>query len=507
MRIKARSALGAALATIGLVSGCSSTDANTDTGAPPMAGAAAPPTTTQPEARAATSTTPVAQTTTPSAAATPSTAPSVPSAEGGAELPAAGGTRMPCAVNEALSAACAKCHGASPTFGAPMPLVSVEDFQKPSPSDPTVPVHQMALTRLNDAMRPMPPASAITPEDKQTLSDWLAGGAPGTNAECEPSSGATVEGRPPVHDESYFREGITPDPGETCYEFVTHGGQTEADASKFDVRPGEFYEQFYFRVPWTQDEVMTRFGAKYDNLKVLHHWLLFTSSMSTSKIGTHETVSGSTIGDTSQLIAGWAVGGDHVEFPKDTGLELTPTGILNMQWHYYNSGNTPEPDATRVQICTVPKSMRANVGSLTFLGTENFNGPFGMPPKTQSEFQGTCVNDSGGPITIFGFNPHMHKFGVHMRAVIQRSNGTVEEVFNKPFDFNSQITYVLDTPVRLEPGESIVSTCTFNNTSNQSVPFGPSSDQEMCYNFTMSYPARALDNGVPSLIGATNTCW
>ena len=391
-----------------------------------------------------------------------------------------------------------------------MPLVTPEDFHKPSPSDPNTPVHKVALARMSDVMRPMPPASAITPTDKQVLTEWLAGGAVAATAAetaCDPSSTPAAEGPPAVHDERYFREGITPLPGETCYELTTHGGQTEGDTSKFDVHAGEFYEQFYFRVPWTQDEVMTRFGAKYDNLKVLHHWLLFTSSKPASNIGTHESVSGSTLGDTSQLIAGWAVGGDHVEFPSDTGLELTPTGILNMQWHYFNAGSTTEPDATRVQVCTVPRAMRKNVGSLTFLGTENFNGPFGMPAKAQSDFQGACVNDSGGPITIFGFNPHMHKFGINMRAVIHRNNGVVEEVFNKPFDFNSQLTYVLKTPVQLEPGEQIVSTCTFHNTSNAAVPFGPSSDQEMCYNFTMSYPARALDSGIPSLIGATNTCW
>lgn len=415
---------------------------------------------------------------------------------------------MPCAVKDALAAACQKCHGANPTFGAPMPLVTAADFQRASPSDAATPVYKLAMARMNDAMRPMPPASAISARDKQTLSDWLASGAvptEPTEVSCAPRQ--PEAGAPTVHDEAYFRNGITPDPGETCYELTTHGGQSEGDTSKFDVRAGEFYEQFYFRVPWTQDEVMTRFGAKYDNLKVLHHWLLFTSSMGPNKIGTHESVSGSTIGDTAQLIAGWAVGGDHVEFPKDTGLELTTTGILNMQWHYFNAGDNVEPDATRVQVCTVPKSMRKNIGSLTFLGTENFNGPLGMPAKTKSDFNGTCVNDSGGPITIFGFTPHMHKFGINMRAVIQRKNGMMEEVFNKPFDFNSQISYVLPTPIQLEAGESIISTCTFNNTSNAGVPFGPSSDQEMCYNFTMSYPARALDNGIPSLIGATNTCW
>lgn len=501
----------AALISTVLLSACSDETGGSDLQqAPqPVAGGAAPAAALPSLAPDNTAASPSSQGVTTRAAA-PSSGTASP--DGPAVAPAA--NSMPCEVSHALASACHKCHGASPTFGAPMPLVTHEDFQKPSPSDASTPVFKMALARMNDMARPMPPASAISQTDRQTLSDWLSGGALATNAqtvECAPVVGTTnasdPSGAPVVRDEQYFKNGITPDPGETCYELVTHGGQLENDDSKFDVQTGEFYEQFYFRVPWTQDEVMTRFGAKYDNLKVLHHWLLFTSSMGEQKIGTHETVSGSTLGDTSELIAGWAVGGDHVEFPKDTGLELTPTGILNMQWHYYNAGSQVEPDATRVQICTVPKTMRQNIGSLTFLGTENFNGPFGMPAKTRSDFSGTCVNDSGGPITIFGFTPHMHKFGINMMAVVIRNNGMMEEVFNKPFDFNSQITHILPTPLTLEAGEQIISTCTFDNTSDFSVPFGPSSDQEMCYNFTMSYPAQALNNGVPSLIGATNTCW
>ena len=57
------------------------------------------------------------------------------------------------------------------------------------------------------------------------------------------------------------------------------------------------------------------------------------------------------------------------------------------------------------------------------------------------------------------------------------------------------------------PGESITSTCRYQNGSVAASPFGPSSDQEMCYQFAFSYPAGALDNGVLSLVGATNTCW
>ena len=411
-------------------------------------------------------------------------------------------SQIPCEAKAVIAGNCQQCHGAAPMFGAPMPLAGVEDFHKPAPSDKSKKVHELALLRMNDAARPMPPGNAMQATAKKTLTDWLAAGAL-----AGPATQTCSEMASPTHDAAYFKNGLTPNPGETCYELRTHGGQTEADTTPYAVRPDEHYEQFYFRVPWKAGEVMTRFGAKYDNLKVLHHWLLFTSSMSAAKVGTHETTIGTTIGDESQLIAGWAVGGDHVEFPADTALELKTTGILNLQWHFYNSGTKPENDATIVQVCTVPSSMRKNIGSLTFLGSENFNGLVGMPPKTQSKFSGNCYNDSGGPITIFGFTPHMHKLGIHMNAVIKRKSGMMETVFDKPFDFNSQITYLLGTPIVLEAGETIISTCTFNNTTNLGVPFGPSTEQEMCYNFTMSYPKTALDNGVASLIGATNTCW
>jgi hypothetical protein len=114
------------------------------------------------------------------------------------------------------------------------------------------------------------------------------------------------------------------------------------------------------------------------------------------------------------------------------------------------------------------------------------------------------MNDSD-PIHIFTLWPHMHSYGRGMRSVVTRVDGTEEEVFKKPFDFNYQITY--DIGIDLRPGDVITSTCTFENTSNASVAFGPSSTPEMCYQFAYSYPAGALDNGVLSLVGATNTCW
>jgi hypothetical protein len=49
--------------------------------------------------------------------------------------------------------------------------------------------------------------------------------------------------------------------------------------------------------------------------------------------------------------------------------------------------------------------------------------------------------------------------------------------------------------------------CTFDNDTFSTVGFGQALAQEQCFAFALSYPIGALDNGVLSLIGPTNTCW
>jgi hypothetical protein len=295
-------------------------------------------------------------------------------------------------------------------------------------------------------------------------------------------------------------------PGETCYEFQTHGVSSPTDKTKFTVPTGESYNQFYFAVPWPAGTLASRFGAKFDNLPVLHHWLGFSSSSPNAPGTVSTNVTGTTLGENAELVGGWAVGGCNVDFGPDMGLKLPDSGAIMIQWHHFNSTNAPAQDGSSVQWCTVPAGMRKNVGGLTFLGTENFDGPVGMPVG-MSQYGGTCTNNSGKPITILGFNPHEHLLGVRMTSTVTKAAGGTEVVFDHPFQFDHQVNYMLNPGYVLQPGDSIESHCTFNNTTTANVPFGQSTKQEMCYQFTFSYPYGALNNGALSLIGATNTCW
>jgi hypothetical protein len=386
-----------------------------------------------------------------------------------------------------------------------MSLVTAEDFQKPAVTQPTLKVHELSLQRMKDQARPMPPGAAIADPDKDSIVAWLSAGAvaEASVGACETTS---VTGMEEASSPRAGAHGLTARPGETCYDLQSHNGMTADDTTPYEVAPGEHYEQFYFKVPWPENSVATRFGSKIDNRKVLHHWLLFSSSRSESLHGTHEPSSGSQLGDAgAQMVAGWALG-DDIELPPDMGLLLPQTGILNVSWHFYNNGET-ELDQSAAQVCVVDKSQRTNIASWTSLGTEDLGGTLGMPAKQRSEYSGSCVNRAAGPVTIWGFLPHMHQLGRNMKSVVTRVDGTQETVFDKAFDFNSQIHYPLMPMLVLQPGDSIKSTCTFENTTNAPVAYGPSSDQEMCYMFTFAYPAGALDNQAFSLTGISNACW
>jgi hypothetical protein len=467
-----------------------------------------------------------------------------PGAGSGGVVPA--GT-MPCEVSSVVQARCHTCHGARPIGGAPMSLVTLADFHRDYTAVSTTQLagraykmYELARIRINreQGTAPMPQAGQLQGSELSTLSTWLTSGAP-AGAACGASGGAGTGtiGTPPAQagmggvagfgvgtggsgtsgtgtegpariDDQCDQPGafdplVANSPEETCYDFRTHGRSGTGDTSKFNIPTGETYNQFYFAIPWEDGAEATRFGTDYDNREVLHHWLMFGQQLGMSPGTVEPGVLGTTLFTDAELISGWAVGGCTTTYPQDVGFKLPTTGVIMVQWHHYNYTGSTTQDASAAQICTVPGGTRPHTAGVTFLGTEVIS----VPPGTTGNASGTCTNDSGGPITIFTFTPHMHEIGINMKSEVMRAAGGSEVVFDMPFQFDYQTNYMMNPYVVLQPGDRIKSTCTYQNETLGSVGFGQSTKAEMCYQFAISYPYGALNNGVPSLIGATNTCW
>ena len=437
---------------------------------------------------------------------------------------------LPCDIQQVLETNCWKCHNNPPNWGAPMSLVTQADFLAMGTVTTTSVVRDLAKTRINAATSPMPPLTepAMNADDLAALNQWLDAGTPlGDGSSCDAvvdmgTGGTTTTEDPndpyasiePWSSEPGWPNGTPPQ--ETCYQFLKHGANTPGDTSPMVTANGEFYVTFYYKVPWTEPSLATKWRTVYDQTQILHHWLLYESSAAVSKDGTFDTptpASSLTAGlhtTAGNLVAGWAVGGGAEGFPAGVGMKMpAPGGMFELEWHLWNSTGGDVADRSGIELCVVPQSAvdPKYVASMNWLGTEDLV----IAPNATTQRGGVCTPgfSAGAPATIITWQPHMHLIGVHMDTWVMHADGTEDHVFNEPFGFDAQISHRQDPPYQVNQGDRLHSVCTFNNPNSATVLFGQSTTSEMCYQFVVSYPDGSL-TGLPGsnsvLTGANNGC-
>ena len=99
---------------------------------------------------------------------------------------------IPCEVNKVVIQSCHNCHGAMISFGAPMSLVTLADFQRDYVAVSTkqlkglpFKMYELARIRLNRELgtSPMPQGPPLAADRMTALNTWLMSGAPG-GASC-----------------------------------------------------------------------------------------------------------------------------------------------------------------------------------------------------------------------------------------------------------------------------------------------------------------------------------
>jgi hypothetical protein len=324
------------------------------------------------------------------------------------------------------------------------------------------------------------------------------GGPLGTGGYYSPppiqTDGGGVTKPPPVEDIP-----VPPDPSE-CTNLDFHA-RADASGAPFNVPTGEQYYCFSFHYQLEAGAQGLGFYKDIDNTNVIHHWLLYkmgtpqTDGSNTACLGTHPD---------GELIAGWAYGGGDWFLPSHVGMELG-TGDFILEVHYNNTG-APATDKSGLHVCKA-KTPRPDTASLSWLGADSFpvgrgiaipagaqpnaKLPDGSPNPAFYEATSVCTPaNQTQPIHILRSWPHMHKTGAHMRSTINRAGGGPEVILDHDFSFNDQRQY--DTPNILNPGDTITTECMYDNKTGASIAFGETTGQEMCYDFIVAYPARAL---------------
>ena len=370
-----------------------------------------------------------------------------------------------CSALPVIKETCQSCHGKEPSAGAPMPLVTYEDFVKDSPIAKGK-VYEVVKTRVHADTKPMPPSRVLTPEQLKAIDDWIADGAkPGDDPTC----GGAVNEEPVAAPEAPW----PPAGCEKIYKLVAgNNGQKAKIAARSETHP-----QFIVDAPWGDTEVQALgFRPITDNKKVLHHWIVYAQQG-------------------GAFLTGWAPGQDdskQMPLPDDVGIYM-PKGPRSMRldMHYYNAeGAAEELDASGVEICTTTKFRKYS--SSTFMG---FTGiPFLLPGQ-ETDIVGTCNVRVTQPVFLMSESPHAHKLAKHMKFQVKRGSELIT-LRDEKFNFEEQTSRALPEPFELKNGDQVITTCHFKNDTNALVTFGENTGSEMCFNFASYYPMGALSCGL-----------
>jgi hypothetical protein len=398
-----------------------------------------------------------------------------------------GTTGLPCEVEEVLISGCRDCHGNPPRWGAPMALVTWEDTQRPSVTDPAMPVHEMMKVRLNDARNPMPPPrnDEMTEEEKAILNAWLDDGAPAAAGAdtCAPDADGGVSIAPPPLpcEPDHVFQAFDPANPELGYE-VPVGGN------------GNFYRCFVFAAPFVEGEQGIAWGPIIDDERTIHHWILWESP----NHYTDGTVfdCGALPDTDSVFLAGWAPGGGNMVLPDDVGLKLRPGANLLLQVHYWNAaGITGIRDKSGMALCTdFGRPKEAGVIAVGPMRLE-------IPAREAKTHSVTCPGDitrALGGFEILASNPHAHGLGTRFQTEIVRNQGTPSQTVElltdvNPWDFNDQTSYPQDPLVAVNEGDGIRVTCDYYNHRDTTATWGENTEDEMCFDFLLVSPLPTLE--------------
>lgn len=174
-----------------------------------------------------------------------------------------------------------------------------------------------------------------------------------------------------------------------------------------------------------------------------------------------------------------------VELPAGVGLEIAADQMIRLEEHFVNTTAGPITAGARVTFDLAPRE-GLTAADMMFWGTQNIN----VPPRSMSTAQYFRPALSG--VNVFGLTSHTHQFGVRATVEVATAlTGAGREVHRNETWEEPPLT-LFDPPLTFGAGEGLRLVCNYNNTSSQTLRFGESYYQEMCFLWAYYYPSQGF---------------
>ncbi len=379
---------------------------------------------------------------------------------------------------------CARCHRAGDI--APFAMTNYEDT--------AIWAEDIARVVRDRIMPPWKPVEGhgefrdnfgLTAEDRQTILDWVAAGAPQGEAAATP-------------------DGTGPGSGASGEWELGEPDKVIQMPEPFRVTRGkDIYRCFVLPAGLDEDKWIDAVQVVPGNRAVVHHVILFVDAAGESEaLDAAEEGPGYTcVGgpgidftggllslDAISMLGGWVPGTRAQRLPEGVGLYLPKGARIVMQVHYYPGGR-PGEDQTKLGLYYSQKPVARRLRYIPVANTK-----FAIPAGEKAHEVRASMDM---PFFLTGkawqIVPHMHLLGREIKVELVKRDRSVEPmIYIDNWDFNWQNFYMYKNPVSLPAQTQVRVTCKYDNSAenpkNPSNPlkvvkWGEGTEDEMCIGF------------------------
>lgn len=414
-------------------------------------------------------------------------------------------------VSRIMQQKCQICH--RPDDIAPFSLMSYDDAVSRA--------RQISAVVQSGIMPPWKPVPghgdfksnfSLTDEEKQTILDWIG---------AETPEGDPAEMPPPVVYSGEWRHGAPDQVISMPTAFLPQPTEDRHDQYRCFILPNDADRDRYVK----SVDIVPGVRA------MVHHVILYMVDSATEKRkadrleaedsdpgydcwgGPRVTPSAgpglSVIKLAGGMLGAWVPGMQVSELPEDIGILVPKSAYIIMQVHYnLEALEQPLPDLTRVGLYFHENTPKNRLLTLPLLNN-TFEIPAGtMDAEVKAEFSlslaGFGLNIDLPDVLIPKFSairigPHMHQLGHKVRIDMTTPSGEeVPLIRIDDWDFHWQNFYDYSHAVDVPYGSKLKLSCTFDNTTERTIRWGESTQDEMC----LGYIGFVMEGGIaPVLLG------
>jgi hypothetical protein len=176
--------------------------------------------------------------------------------------------------------------------------------------------------------------------------------------------------------------------------------------------------------------------------------------------------------------------------PAGVAFTLDANVLVRLEMHYINAGAEPLDVSATSTFITMPEAEFENAADFLFVGNPDID----IPPNSSFTLGPTYMPLPADLVgsKFFAITGHTHQWGTNVTvASATGENGDDTSLYDvEGWQWSEPATVMMDPPIEIPDGGGFRFTCNWQNQSSETVGFGESANDEMCFFWAYYYPSK-----------------